>query len=766
MRPLLFSLLAFACRGDKALTTDTAVETTGDLDGDGYAIDCDENDPAVHPGALEVCDGIDNDCDGQIDEGVTDTFYADADADGYGDPDAPVDACSAPSGAASAGNDCDDADADSFPGAPERCDGADNDCDDEIDEDIVEIWYADADADGWGDAGEPVESCDPEQGWVAQSGDCDDTEAAISPVATELCDDADNDCDGETDEADAADAPTWYTDADGDGWGSADSEQQACEAPEGAAAVADDCDDGDAAVHPDAAETCNGVDDDCNGWTDDDDPAVTDAETWYLDHDGDGYGAAEHAVPECAAPAGYVADATDCDDTDAASNPDADEVCDSADNDCDGAIDEDATDSLIWWVDADGDGYGSSASTREACDQPSGHVSSEGAEDCDDGDAETNPDAVESCNGADDDCDGDTDEDDAMDAATWYADADGDGFGSSTYTATACDAPSGYTDDATDCDDTQDDVNPNAVESCNSQDDDCDGDVDEDSSSDAPTWYADNDGDGFGTADTSAVSCEAPSGYVSEDTDCDDGDDAIHPGAEEACDGVDTDCDGSADSGALGSDPTCAARACLEILDDGSSMGDGLYWIDPDQDGDTSDAWEAHCDMSRDGGGWTRIEAALWPNFFDVGDYEQVGDPEDDNYTQLTDLDDFAVGGVYTFRFEVGNSLTWDTGAQAHYTIWSQEHNPIDDATDGSDYTFIDGEESTTCSGFNGLHSEYWDQGGAHCRTSDVDTTESYNCWWMQVVPFQQYSSSSTYPGYLEGYDGSNTHVWQVLWVQ
>jgi hypothetical protein len=99
----------------------------------------------------------------------------------------------------------------------------------------------------------------------------------------------------------------------------------------------DDCDDADAAVNPAATEVCNLVDDDCNGAIDDGAGGTT---TWYEDIDGDGYGDPTSTVDECSAPAGYVSDATDCEDADASINPAAIDDCDTLDNDCSGDIDD------------------------------------------------------------------------------------------------------------------------------------------------------------------------------------------------------------------------------------------------------------------------------------------------------------------------------------------------------------------------------------------------------------------------------------------
>ena len=173
-----------------------------------------------------------------------------------------------------------------------------------------------------------------------------------------------------------------------------------------------------------------------------------------------------------------------------------------------------------------------------------GYTAVEG--DCDEGDPRVNPAAIELCDGLDNDCDGDTDEPDAQDATTFYADADGDGFGDASERDTACTQPVGYLLDATDCDDVDPEVNPAATELCNGVDDDCDGTVDEPDAVGVSTWYLDDDGDGWGDAEHSRVSCDQPFGYLSFAGDCDDLDASINPDAvDDSHDGVDRDCDGA-----------------------------------------------------------------------------------------------------------------------------------------------------------------------------------------------------------------------------
>ncbi len=456
---------------------------------------------------------------------IVDTGPADADGDGFDETE-----------------DCDDADPSAYPGGVEDCDGVDNDCDGLVDEDAV-AWYGDTDGDGYGDDGDSVAACAQPSGYVSAGGDCDDDDAAVSPGAAEVCNGVDDDCDGTVDGAGAADASTWYADSDGDGFGDPGAATVACEAPSGSVAGATDCDDTDAAVSPDGVEACNGADDDCDGDVDEDD--AVDAGTWYRDADGDGFGDASDAAVACAAPSGYGGDATDCDDTEPGAYPGADETCDGIDNDCEGDVDEaDAVDAGTWYADTDGDGFGDPAAATVACDMPAGTVADD--TDCDDADAGIKPGATEYCDGVDNDCDGIIDEAAAADARTWYRDGDGDGYGDAATALVGCAAPSGYGADATDCDDAEAAHNPGADEVCDGDDDDCDGAIDEDDAVDAAVYYADADGDGFGDDATEARSCSPPSGSVSDGGDCDDGAADVYPGATEICrDGVVQDCDRS-----------------------------------------------------------------------------------------------------------------------------------------------------------------------------------------------------------------------------
>ena len=409
------------------------VEGFSDVDGDGFgtgpgglvclevaeslglarrAGDCDDYRSAVFPGAPEACNERDDDCDGLVDaadpdlllEGPDlDLFYQDADGDGAGDPATEVPGCGEPpEGWTRYGVDCDDANADAY---------------------LERSQWRDADGDGFGSA-EATERvfCGLVEGYSLQNSDCDDTNPEVHEDAVEVCNGIDDDCDRRTDVYDDSlpedELIVSYRDGDGDGFGDASRTHVGCEVPSGYVDHLDgghDCIDFNAAVHPGASESCNGIDADCDGIDGYEDPDTDPSlfSDWYPDTDGDGYGETSGLVTACRAPSfsQYVLVDGDCDETDSDINPGEAEVCNGLDDDCNGLADTDDPglldgDAVLVWPDGDGDGYGDpSGTSRLGCDVPSGYALL--TDDCDDGDSSVRPDTSEVCdNGVDDDCDG------------------------------------------------------------------------------------------------------------------------------------------------------------------------------------------------------------------------------------------------------------------------------------------------------------------------------------------------------------------------
>jgi hypothetical protein len=330
---------------------DSDIDTYGDPDvwvrdtspPPGYVLDntdCDDSDPDVNPGMTEVCgDGIDNNCDTQIDEGCSggmETYYLDSDIDTYGDINNWVEDTSQPPGYVLDSTDCDDSDPDVNPGAEEICgDGIDQDCDGEDPACSAgkgkEYYYRDADIDGYGDPNDMVIQRNQPEGYVNNNVDCDDTDPNVNPGEAEVCGDGiDNNCDTQIDEGCAT--YTYYLDFDTDTYGDINNwiEDPSPTPPAGYVVDNTDCDDSDINVNPGADEIPDdGIDNNCDGLFED---------TYYEDSDTDTYGNSAVSQVATSQPVGYVLDDTDCDDTDININPGAEEICgDGIDQDCDGS---------------------------------------------------------------------------------------------------------------------------------------------------------------------------------------------------------------------------------------------------------------------------------------------------------------------------------------------------------------------------------------------------------------------------------------------
>jgi hypothetical protein len=379
--------------------------------------DCDDGKPKANPAQKELCDGYDNNCDGAIDEQNAfgcNKFYIDGDGDGYGPASSEACLCvmTAPYNT-DKGSDCNDAAVTVHPGATELCNGIDDDCSGQTDEENAKgcgIYLFDDDGDGYGQDGKAKCLCGATKPYAATTGgDCNDTNPAIKPGATEVCDSVDNNCDGKVDEQNAAGCTTFYVDTDKDGYGTplAPALCICAAAAPYTATVSGDCNDTDPGVFPKQIEVCNGKDDDCNAIVDD--LNAVGCKTFFEDDDSDGFGQSGSAQCACEAKGKFTASKTgDCNDGNPSVHPGAIEVCNYADDDCNGITDSDSPDAKTYYVDNDNDGYGTGGGTKLCAAAGAYKVLTAG--DCNDGSAATHPGASETCNNVDDNCNGQIDE--------------------------------------------------------------------------------------------------------------------------------------------------------------------------------------------------------------------------------------------------------------------------------------------------------------------------------------------------------------------
>ena len=531
-----------------------------DTDGDGApnSQDCAPLNPLVHPAAEEICDGLDNNCNSQVDEG-----FPDSDADGLRNC---VDQDDDNDGAAD-DVDCAPLNAQVNPQALEKCDGLDNDCNNKIDEKLGQIACGKGECFHTEEAcvdGAP-QACDPFEGISFETcdgldndcnglvdeglgfvtcgkGECFHTAAAcqegvpvqcdpLEGAAPETCDGADNDCDGMVDE----EMPLLAC-----GKGLCFHTIPSC-----LGGVQYECNPFDGAK----PETCNAVDDDCDGDTDED-----------LGTSTCGLGECVHTAPNCLAGIPQM-----CNPLEGASP----EQCDLLDNDCDGFADEDFD--LIWC------GQGQCFHAVDGC--LDGQL-----QECDPLQGATG----EVCDGIDNDCNGVVD----------------DGLGTTICGQGAC------LHSINNCDNGQQVLcNPMdgaQDESCDEVDNDCDGVIDNEDAQGCATFYNDSDQDGYGLSDTSKCLCEAAAPYSAEvGGDCDDGNANFNPDAQEDCSSAaDENCNEEINE-------DCVYTSCKAVLSANPAAVTGYYTIDPDGDGQGT-PFAVYCDMSNDGGGWTMV--GIWSN--------------------------------------------------------------------------------------------------------------------------------------------------------
>ena len=467
--------------------------------------------------STEVCDGIDNDCDGQVDEGCDD------DKDGYCDAAMVVKnlkPCAKTKITAGKGDDCNDAAKSGEqinPGATEICDGLDNNCSAKTDE------GCDDDGDNFCDANMVVvstQACVLTKPNNGKGDDCDDKATKINPNADEVCDGLDNQCNGSVDEG---------CDDDKDGFCDAAMvvvNTQACAKTVIKSGKGDDCNDvkgpGDN-VHPGSIELCNDIDENCSGVKDE-----------GCDDDKDGYCDKAFAVvgkpPVCPKGAG------DCNDNPAqngaAVNPGASEICNLVDDDCDDKVD--AKDTIVVRPECEKQNGVCKGTLKPAslCVNGKWDQCTEATYKELKGD-QYNPIAQEPiCDGLDNDCNGAIDSSCDSDSDDWCAKG-----------KTVIGKPPICPKGAGDCDDSKKSVQPGIAEVCNNVDDNCNDIKDE---------GCDDDKDGYcdaAMAVSSIQSCPKTTIKGGKGDDCDDKIAVIHPKAPEVCDGKDRDCDGTKDNG-------------------------------------------------------------------------------------------------------------------------------------------------------------------------------------------------------------------------